>query len=201
MLILNQDLKESYLSIFEACKVNENCLTEVNQILQKISANRARYESVSSVLTVPWYVIAVIHSLEASLNFNCHLHNGDPLTRRTVHVPAGRPVSGNPPFTWEESAMDALRLEGLDHWTDWSLPGISYKLERYNGIGYRAHGTNSPYLWGGSNMYISGKYIQDNVFSTNAVSKQIGGLVLIKCMIDKKIIDPISERSSAGVMS
>ena len=193
MLILNQELKKRYLSIFEACKVNPECVSQVEGIVQKISGNQPRYENVSAILTVPWYVIAVIHSLEAGLNFNCHLHNGDPLTGRTIHVPAGRPVFGNPPFSWEISAIDALRLEGLDHWTDWSLPGISYKLERYNGIGYRAHGTNSPYLWGGSNMYISGKYIADNVFSPSAVSKQIGGLVLIKCMMDKKIINPVSE--------
>ena len=200
MLILNQELKESYLSIFGACRINDDCLSEAQGIVQKISENRQRYQNLSVILTIPWYVIAVIHSLETSLNFNCHLHNGDPLTGRTVHVPAGRPVYGNPPFTWEESATDALRLEGMDHWTDWSLPGISYKLERYNGTGYRAHGTNSPYLWGGSNMYISGKYIQDNIYSPGAVSKQIGGLVLIKCMMDEKIIDPISEESPAAIM-
>jgi lysozyme family protein len=201
MLILNQDLKESYLSIFDACRVNAGNVNQASAIVQKISANRPRYETVSVSLTIPWYVIAVIHNLEADLNFNCHLHNGDPLTGRTVHVPSGRPVSGNPPFSWEASAIDAMQLEGMDHWTDWSISGISYKLERYNGIGYRAHSTNSPYLWGGSNMYISGKYIKDNVYSTDAVSKQIGGMVLIKCMIDEKIINPINEQSPAVIMN
>jgi lysozyme family protein len=197
MLILNQELKESYLSIFDACRVNAGSVNQADAIVQKISVNRSRYETVSVSLSIPWYVIAVIHNLEADLNFNCHLHNGDPLSGRTVHVPSGRPVSGNPPFSWEASAIDAMQLEGMDHWTDWSISGISYKLERYNGIGYRAHSTNSPYLWGGSNMYISGKYIKDNVYSPVAVSNQIGGMVLIKWMILEKIINPINERSPA----
>jgi lysozyme family protein len=197
MLILNQQLKESYLSIFDACRINPDKRIQADAIIQKIYAGRSRYEPVSVILTIPWYVIAVIHNMEADLNFNCHLHNGDPLSARTVHVPAGRPLSGNPPFSWQASAIDALQLEGLDHWNDWSISGISYRLERYNGIGYRAHNTNSPYLWGGSNMYISGKYIKDNVYSTSAVSNQIGGMVLIKCMIDQKIINPITERDPA----
>jgi lysozyme family protein len=85
--------------------------------------------------------------MAASLNFNRHLHNGDPLTARTVQVPAGRPKTGEPPFTWEESATDALMLEKLDQWEDWSVPGTLYKLEQYNGWGYRlAHpDVKSPY--------------------------------------------------------
>ena len=200
MLILNQQLKESYLSIFDACRINADRLNQANGIVQKILTGRPRYEMVSVMMTIPWYVIAVIHSLEADLNFNCHLHNGDPLSARTFHVPAGRPVSGNPPFSWQASAIDALQLEGLDHWTDWSISGISYRLERYNGIGYRAHNTNSPYLWGGSNMYISGKYIKDNVYAPSVVSNQIGGMTLIKFMINEKIINPISEHSSSVVL-
>jgi lysozyme family protein len=199
MLILNNQLKLSYESLFSTCQVNKSSEADANSIISKIINNRARYQTVAITLNIPWYVIAVIHSLEASLNFNRHLHNGDPLTQRTIHVPAGRPITGNPPFSWEESAADALRLEGLDHWTDWSVAGIAYKLERYNGTGYRAHGINSPYLWGGTNNYSSGKYVQDNVFSSTAVSKQLGGMVLIKLMIDGKMIESITEESTAAI--
>jgi len=198
MLTFNDNLKLSYESLFDTCQVNNNIEAGANSIISKIINNKARYQSVATSLNIPWYVIAVIHNLEAGLNFNCHLHNGDPLSQRTVHVPAGRPVTGTPPFTWEESATDALRLEGFDHWTDWSLPGIAYKLERYNGIGYRAHGINSPYLWGGSNNYTSGKYVRDNVFSSTAVSKQVGAMVLIKLMVDGKIIEPLAEEITSG---
>jgi lysozyme family protein len=39
---------------------------------------------------VPWYVIAVIHNMECGLDFTEHLHNSDPLARRTINDPPGR---------------------------------------------------------------------------------------------------------------
>jgi len=39
-------------------------------------------------------------------SFKLHLHNGDPLTARTVNVPKGRPKTGQPPFAWGISAKD-----------------------------------------------------------------------------------------------
>jgi lysozyme family protein len=59
---------------------------------------------------VPWELIAALHEREAGGSFKGHLHNGDPLTGRTYHVPAGRPAKGSPPFTWEASAIDALTM-------------------------------------------------------------------------------------------
>jgi lysozyme family protein len=119
--------------------------------------------------------------MEASLNFQTHLHNGDSLTERTLHEPKNRPERGSPPFTWEESAKDALTLEHLDQWHDWSLAGILYRLERYNGFGYRRRHppVSTPYLWSFSNFYTSGKYVRDGVFSETAVSDQCGAAVLL----------------------
>jgi len=188
MLMLDQNLRISYQSCFDKCQLNKNRRQDGDTTIQKIANNQSRYQSVSHSTTVPWYVIGVIHSMEASLSFRCHLHNGDPLNARTIHVPAGRPLAGNPPFTWEDSATDAIRLQGLDHWNDWSIPGICYKLEKYNGLGYRAHHINSPYLWGSSNQYTSGKYVRDGVFSITAVSRQIGAMVLLKLMNNKGMI-------------
>ena len=74
---------------------------------------KPRYDQVANATGVPWYVIGIIHEMEGGLNFTTHLHNGDPLTRRTVQVPAGRPPTGMPPFQWEESAIDALDAGGL----------------------------------------------------------------------------------------
>ena len=68
-------------------------------------------------------------------------------------------LRGKPPFTWEESASDALALRGLRGDTDWSLAGTLYQLEGYNGWGYRLYHQHvlSPYLWSYSNHYQSGK--------------------------------------------
>src|SRR5690606_7467709 len=96
-------------------------------------ANKSRYKAVEAASGVPWHFIAVVHNMESSQRFDRHLHNGDPLTARTVQVPKGRPQTGNPPFTWEASATDALAFEGLGAGTDWSLAGTLYRLEAYNG--------------------------------------------------------------------
>lgn len=62
---------------------------------------------------MPWYFIAAVHLRESSFQVDRHLHNGDPLTGRTVQVPAGRPPVGDPPHTFEQSASDALTLKKL----------------------------------------------------------------------------------------
>ncbi len=115
------------------------------------------------------------------------MHNGDPLTARTKNVPAGRPVNCNPPFTWEESATDALMYQKIDKWKDWSLPGLLYKLEEYNGWGYRISHPHvlSPYLWSYSNHYTKGKYVADGTWSETAVSKQCGVAVLLRRLAEK----------------
>ena len=80
----------------------------------------------------------------------------DPCSRRT-------PLAGHPPFSWEQSANDALTLRGLAHLSDWSLPAVLYRLEGYNGYGYHflRPPINSPYLWSFSNHYTCGKFVAD----------------------------------------
>ena len=81
--------------------------------------------------------------------------------------------------------MDAMRLHKLDKWTDWSIPGLCYVLERYNGWGYRKYhsATKSPYLWSFTSIYTSGKYVADGKWSNSAVSKQIGAMALLMELI------------------
>jgi len=147
-----------------------------------IISNRSRYENVADSLGIPWYLIAAIHNMESSQNFSKHLHNGDPLSRRTKNIPPSRPKRGNPPFTWEESAVDALKLRKLHKVKEWSLPRLLYELEGYNGWGYRLYHAHvlSPYLWSFSNHYKNGKYIADGTWSDTAKSRQCGAVILIK---------------------
>ena len=164
----------------------------VENLATKIETNKQRYASVGGS-KIPWYFIGVIHAMEAipPLNFARHLHNGDPLTKRTVQVPAGRPKTGSPPFTWEASAVDALTLKNLFNWTDWSIPGILYKLEQYNGWGYRNFHPHvkSPYLWSFSNHYTSGKYVKDGVWSDTAKSQQCGAATILRRLAEKQAIN------------
>ena len=91
-------------------KIKPEKMAEVEAVAKKISQNKPRYEAVSLTLAtgMPWWFVAIVHFMEGGGKFTKHLHNGDPLTDRTVRVPRGRPLFGNPPFRWEQSAIDAL---------------------------------------------------------------------------------------------
>lgn len=153
------------------------------------SANRERYHAVGDPLGVPWYVVGMIHQLEASGRFTAHLHNGDALTARTTHVPRGRPTTGAPPFTWEESATDALRSQGMATWRDWSIAGICYQLEKFNGFGYRQHNVPTPYLWSFTDQYVMGKFVADGVWNSTAVSAQCGAVPMLRQLVALGLIE------------
>ena len=133
-------------------------------------------------------MVAALHSLEAGQRFTTHLHNGDPLTARTVHVPKNRPRSGQPPFTWEASAKDALA--DLKKVPEWTVPVMLFQFERYNGFGYRRRHPEvlSPYLWSFTSNYTRGKFVADGTFSSTAVSKQCGAVALLLRMQSRKDI-------------
>lgn len=191
VLPLTTALRTEYERLFVSCEIRAERQSQVEACVVQIAANRPRYLSAASLSGVPWFFIAVVHNMESSLSFTRHLHNGDPLTARTVHVPAGRPRTGQPPFTWEFSAADALAMKGLGAQTDWSLSGLIYQLERYNGFGYRMYHPHvlSPYLWSFSSHYTSGKYVADGTFSETAVSKQVGAAVLLRRMAEANLVE------------
>jgi len=132
-----KSLAGEYTRLYKTCETKASWFATIDKLVGQLISNRSRYENVAESLGIPWYFIAAIHNMESSQNFSKHLHNGDPLSARTRDVPAGRPKKGNPPFTWEESAVDALQLRKLHKIKEWSLPRLLYELEGYNGWGYR----------------------------------------------------------------
>lgn len=178
-------LKPEYARLFRSATVRREYGDNTEWHLAMMQKSKARYQSVSDDTGVPWYFIAVCHALESSFNFRAHLHNGDfPLSTRTRQVPAGRPTKWLPPSDWESSARDALRLLGFAGQKDWSLERTLYRLEAYNGFGYRPYGIASPYLWSFSNHYERGKYIADRKWSATAKSQQCGAAVMLKLLTD-----------------
>lgn len=184
-------LKEDYIRLFDSCTTRPEKEEQIEETVIQIENNRGRYSAIADEFRIPWFFLAVIHNMEASLNFSCHLHNGDPLTGRTVHVPANRPSGGSPPFTWEESTVDLIQLKRLDRQRNWSLPFLLHRLEGYNGWGYRLFHPHvlSPYLWGASQHYTRGKYTADGVWSETAVSKQVGAAVLLRRLAERGSIE------------
>ena len=94
---------------------NDSWEKAFKSVARKIAKGKNIYVKISNELggNIPWQFIGVIHNLESGCNFNKHLHNGDSLSRRTVRVPANRPPTHYGPFTFIESAIDALKMKGF----------------------------------------------------------------------------------------
>lgn len=175
-------LQPEYDKLFASCVVRQERNSEVAWHVQKLLQYRPRYEAVGAATAVPWWFIGVVHALEASFSFSAHLHNGDPLSGRTVQVPKGRPLVWNPPNDWEASAIDAITYDKLAHVGDWTVARSLHRWERFNGFGYHAQNINSPYLWSFSTHYTKGKYVKDGRFDPEAVSRQCGAAVMLRAL-------------------
>lgn len=180
-------VQPKYHDLWVRSEILPERLPSVTKAARLVLANKERYQSVEQRTGVPWYLVGCLHLREADCNFHCHLHNGDPLTARTYHVPAGRPLNGNPPFTWEESAQDALTMRGLPLVHGWTIERVAYEAEGYNGWGYYFKGRLSPYDWSGdtldgSHEEATGKYIRDHVFDPSVIDRQPGVMAVLKVM-------------------
>lgn len=193
---LTQALKNEYLSNWASCAIKPAWTSDLSSAVKEIKLNQTRYTKVAEETGVPWYVIAILHCLEASFDFKTHLHNGDRLTARTIQVPAGRPKQGKPPFTWEESAIDALNFEEATGILSWDLPTLFWFLEGYNGWGYRTGAgkattppSRSPYIYSGTTFYDKGKYGSDGEFDPSLVSAQLGCMALLFGLVGAGLVD------------
>lgn len=160
-------------------------------VAKRLVAAKRRYQEIERATGVPWFIVAVIHERESSQNFSCQLSQGDPLNRVSIHVPKGRGPFLNhptdPPYqdAFYRGALDAL-IDCAPHaarWKDWSPGGALTLLESFNGYGYANKSRPSPYVWSGTDQYVSGKYVADGVYSATAVDRQLGCAGLIKAMM------------------
>ncbi|MBK7356636.1 MAG: hypothetical protein IPL29_08310 [Propionivibrio sp.] len=176
-------LKDEYAAWYAACTLRPERKGELDYCLKRLNQGQPTYQQVGAELNIPWAFIGITHGMESGFNFKGHLHNGDPLTARTVQVPKGRPATGNPPFTWSQSARDALIYKGYHQVADWSVPHMLYLFECYNGMGYRRRGVPTPYLWSFSSLYEKGKFIADGHYDPQAVSQQCGAALMLKAVL------------------
>lgn len=179
----SQSRRNEYRTLFDTLEIRAERAKSVDKLCARALELLDTYAPVSASTGVPWYFFAAVHLRESSFAM-AHLHNGDPLEARTTHVPANRPKTPEPPYTFEQSAEDALCLKKLHLWQDWSLTGTLYQLERYNGMGYRKRGAPSPYLWSYSQHYQRGKYIADGKYSDQAIDRQCGTATLLRRLVE-----------------
>lgn len=173
--------------LFDQAVIDPSRMSYLDKVAERIRTGKERYQTIETKTRVPWYVVGLLHHRCCDGDFSYHL-NGDPLTDRTVRVPKGRPAEGNPPFSWEDSTVDIVNIYRWQD-TDWSSVGmVLYKLESFDGFGYRSRNVRSPYVWGCTNLYVSGKYVRDGVFDPNMKDPQCGTGALLKVLAQKKIV-------------
>lgn len=183
------DIKDEYARLFDTASIRAEKQAEVSKMTDKMLSGREVYDAISAKTSVPWHFVGMVHAMECSFSMKKHLHNGDSLNAKTWQVPAGRPKDGDAPFSFEESAIDALEYDKFAGKTDWPLPMILYRLERYNGMAYRKKfGIASPYLWSFTNHHVRGKYVQDGVWDPDALSKQVGAAVMLRELVNRKLV-------------
>ncbi len=157
--------------------------SEVEAVAHKLLnfVDQGRYAPVSAQTGVPQIWMATSFEREASSNFNDSPAQGDPWNRVSVHVPRGR----GPFASWADAAKDAYHIDGLDGVgaANWTWARACYEGEIFNGMGYRAHGVHSPYLWSGTNNYSTGKYVADGVFDPNHADTQLGIVPIMSRMV------------------
>lgn len=177
MAYVFEALSAEYASVWRALSVPAATEAIAAAVARRLLAHRDAYAAVEAATGVPLAVVAAIHEREADGNFHTYLGNGDPFAYPTTHVPAGR----GPFATWQDGAIDALRLDALDRAPKpWTIERAAFELETFNGFGYRKWGVRSPYLWAGSNAYAAGKFTRDGHFDPAAVDAQLGAMVLLR---------------------
>lgn len=186
-------------NIMKSTEIEKKFSGWIEGAADNIKANQARYERVAQATGVPWELIGAIHYRESSFDFGAALHNGDKIIgtgRKTYRVPANRW-----PFnTWEESAIDALRMKwGLGftsiNWSDDHLRRVAAYAEKYNGYGYRNRGDASPYVWSGTPLYKWGRFVADHVYDKNSVDTRPWVMPIIMTLLKKNNVQPPADNS------
>lgn len=191
-LVNFNDLIREYEYLWSLCEIRPTLRHWTTLAASTAILSKHRYKTIEESTGVPWFFVACIHMRESFFNFRNHLHNGDSLAFRTHNVPSGRPVKGKPPFTFEESTIDALDYMGFSGLRDWSMTNIFYRLEKYNGHGYRYRNIPSttpkfasPYLYSGTQFYEKGKYRSDGIFEADTVDSQVGAMAFFKALTEQ----------------
>jgi lysozyme family protein len=152
-----------YAEMFRTMKFDDGYESQIAGAAHRVLAGKDRYEALVKNFfpKMPWFFVGVTHNMECSCNWRGVLHNGELIVgtnRKTKLVPAGH----GPFATWEDAAVDALQIEGMDKIQDWSIGNILRMGELFNGTGYQRRSENTPYLWAMTSVNDgTGKYVAD----------------------------------------
>lgn len=195
----NDDEKKRISTLIETSRITKDLSWYKKVVLPKILKNKDKYKWVAEVIGCPLALVPLIHCQESGSDlgvFKTYLGNGQPLNKVTTIVPKGR----GPFASWETGAIDALKFDGMDKITDWSVERMMFEMEGFNGYGYRGKGINSPYIWNYTSHYSKGRYVKDGVFDANAVSGNIGCFALYKMLVDADVDFNMAKHTEAEIV-
>lgn len=174
-----QKYKAHYIRLWSTMQIKPEKKPIVKWYVNKIKEGAERYREVERETGVPWQVIGCKHLMEGAGDFSRVLHNGERIigtSKKTRLVPKNR----GPFDSWEEAAIDALRIKNQPK--EWTIENTLYYCERFNGLAYLRDPSkpNSPYIWSFTQHYTKGKYYADHKYSPTLVSKQCGIAPVLK---------------------
>lgn len=186
-----EQYKAEYAENWAKLQMRPDRAKSISAAAARLIAGKPRYLECQRRTGVPWWFFGLCHLRESSFKWDTYLGNGQPLSRVTTIVPKGR----GPFSTFEDGAVDAMDQMGFSRMKDWSLPRTAYRLEGFNGYGYHnpkvrgtaqplGHPVPSPYIYGGSTVYVKGKYTRDHYFDPDFVDTQLGTLVVLKRVME-----------------
>ena len=105
------------------------------------------------------------------------LHDGSPLGEQLDFEEAAVDAIGR-----KQSVINAYNLyaESKD------IVAILAFAEKYNGMGYYNNGHISPYIYSGTNVYVSGKYVRDHVYDPHVVDNQVGVYLILNALLNEE---------------
>ncbi len=178
---------ETMLSKINAIDPKYNDL--IKQFKEAYEKNKSRYMRLAKQMGIPPEMLAVIHYRENSSDylqggFNVYLHNGQTLGQITTKAPKNKLY-----YDFDTAALNAIAEKaqtisdlGMTYDTR-DITAMLCFLETYNGLGYYYKNRVNPYLYSGTNVYISGKYVADGVYDPNAVDEQAGAYILLDALL------------------
>jgi len=166
--------------LWDTCTIDSNVMGLAREYADQIKKYKGRYIEVAKIIGCPWWFIGLLHYRESSLSFKGVLHNGEKIlgTGKKTRL---EPKHRGPFETWEEAAIDVLKIKNYHKETSWTIYECLVRAESFNGLGYRRKVGDtgrveySPYIWAGTNQHDeTSKYVSDGKYDPRAKEGQLG---------------------------
>lgn len=149
--------------------------SEVNDFILAYNENVTVYQQIANRTNIPAILIAAIHFRESGCDFNYTIKNGD----EELDDPADFVDDAVSVLTADKTYNDFKRDIGLTKDSRNLLAMLQY-AEYWNGMGCKKYNKGiNPYLYAGTNIYTSGKYVSDGEWDSTKVDRQPGILYLL----------------------